>query len=104
MEVIKQHESHSTGFRSQFDGLVLKLKEAERIVNMKNEELRSLSIKATEMEKKFMSQAQGFYAEKSQLERRYSEKSSELMSIQQKYTDLEVNVQLKVEQASASVS
>ena len=44
----------------------MKLKEAERIVNMKNEELRSISIKATEMEKKYVSQAQSMYAEKAE--------------------------------------
>jgi hypothetical protein len=44
LEVIKQHESHQSGFRGQFEGLAYKLKEAERMINMKNEELRSLSI------------------------------------------------------------
>ena len=82
----------------------MKLREAERIVNMKNEELRAISIKATEMEKKFVAQAQAIYAEKAEQERRFSEKSSELMMLQQKYTDLEVNVQLKVEQAISSSS
>ena len=104
MEVIKQHESHQSGFRSQFEGLAYKLQEAERAVNMKTEELRSLSIKATEMERTFSSQAQALYAEKAEQERRFSEKSSEFSALQHKYTDLEVNVQLKVEQAGAQVS
>ena len=64
---------------------------------MKNEELRSISIKATEMEKRFTAQSQSIYAERAELERRFSEKSSELMSMQQKFTDLEVNMQLKIE-------